>query len=74
MQDCVVIELILVNFFFTENRSCQVNLISFFDEIISLADERNCTDITDFSMAFDAVPHEIVLTKSAMQYHKVDIE
>lgn len=67
----VVIELILVNFFFMENRSCQGNLISFFDEIISLVDERNGTDIIDFCMAFD---HEIILTKSAMQYHKVNLE
>lgn len=57
-----------------ENRSCQGNLISFFDEIISLVSERNYTDIIDFCMTFDSIPHEIILTKSAMQYHEVSTE
>lgn len=70
----MVIELILPNFFSMKNRSCQENLISSFDGIISLVDERNCSDIIDFCMAFDSVSHENVLMKSAMQYHKVNIE
>lgn len=45
-----------------------------FDVIISLVDERNSTGIIDFCVAFDSVPHEILLMKSAMQYHKVNIE
>lgn len=57
-----------------KNRSCQANLISSFDGIISLVDERGCSDIIDFCMAFDSVSHEIVLMKSVMQHHKVNIE
>lgn len=30
---------------FMENRSCQTNLISFFDKITSLVDKGNCKDV-----------------------------
>lgn len=57
-----------------KNKSCQENPISSFDGIISLVDERNCSDTIDFCMEFDSVSHGIVLMKSAIQCDKVNIE
>uniref|UniRef100_A0A670IJS6 Reverse transcriptase domain-containing protein n=1 Tax=Podarcis muralis TaxID=64176 RepID=A0A670IJS6_PODMU len=50
---------------FLKNKSCQTNLISFFDRITSLVDEGNAVDVAylDFSKAFDKVLHDILVKK-----------
>ena len=49
---------------FLRNKSCQTNLISFFERVTSLVDAGNVVDIVylDFSTAFDKVPHDILVS------------
>ncbi|CAM5076776.1 unnamed protein product [Eretmochelys imbricata] len=44
---------------FTKGRSCQTNLISFFEKVIDFLDKGNAVDLIylDFSKAFDTMPH-----------------
>ncbi|CAM4667170.1 unnamed protein product [Lepidochelys kempii] len=44
---------------FTKGRSCQTNLISFFEKVTDFLDKGNAVDLTylDFRKAFDTVPH-----------------
>ncbi|CAM4404676.1 unnamed protein product [Lepidochelys olivacea] len=50
---------------FTKGRSCQTNLISFFEKVTDFLDKGNAVDLIylDFSKAFDAVPHGELLVK-----------
>uniref|UniRef100_A0A674KC54 Reverse transcriptase domain-containing protein n=1 Tax=Terrapene triunguis TaxID=2587831 RepID=A0A674KC54_9SAUR len=50
---------------FTKGRSCQTNLISFFEKVTVFLDKGNAVDLIylDFSKAFDTVPHEELLVK-----------
>uniref|UniRef100_A0A452GZ21 Reverse transcriptase domain-containing protein n=1 Tax=Gopherus agassizii TaxID=38772 RepID=A0A452GZ21_9SAUR len=50
---------------FTKGRSCQTNLISFFEKVTDYLDKGNAVDIIylDFSKAFDTVPHGELLVK-----------
>lgn len=49
-----------------ENRACQTDLISIFDEITSFVDNGNCVDATDlgFCKAFDLMPHDMLIKKN----------
>ena len=53
---------------FVKNKSCQSNLVSFFDQVTSLVDGGNVVDITylDFSKAFGKAPHIILIGKLDM--------
>ncbi|PKU41872.1 rna-directed dna polymerase from mobile element jockey-like [Limosa lapponica baueri] len=57
---------------FIEGRSCQTNLIPFYDKITRLLEEGKAVDIVylDFRKAFDTVPHTILVEKLAS--HSLD--
>uniref|UniRef100_A0A8C5MK06 Reverse transcriptase domain-containing protein n=1 Tax=Leptobrachium leishanense TaxID=445787 RepID=A0A8C5MK06_9ANUR len=50
---------------FTSGRSCQTNLIDFFDWVTKIVDTGGAVDIAylDFSKAFDTVPHRRLINK-----------
>uniref|UniRef100_K7F0K2 Reverse transcriptase domain-containing protein n=1 Tax=Pelodiscus sinensis TaxID=13735 RepID=K7F0K2_PELSI len=50
---------------FTKGRSCQTNLISFFEKVTDFLDKGNAVDLIylNFSKAFDTVPHGELLVK-----------
>ena len=52
---------------FRKRRSCQTNLIEFFDNITNWIDEGESVDVLylDFAKAFDKVSHKILLAKLA---------
>ena len=52
---------------FTNVRSCQTNLISFFDKVTRLMDDGKAVNVVylDFSNAFDTVLHNILVEKMA---------
>uniref|UniRef100_A0A803T570 Reverse transcriptase domain-containing protein n=1 Tax=Anolis carolinensis TaxID=28377 RepID=A0A803T570_ANOCA len=50
---------------FTQNKSCQTNLISFFGRVTSWVNTGNAVDVAylDFSKAFNKVPHDLLANK-----------
>ncbi|PKU48587.1 rna-directed dna polymerase from mobile element jockey-like [Limosa lapponica baueri] len=52
---------------FMKGRSCQTNLISFYDKMTQLLGEGKAVDVIylDFQKAFDTVPHRILVEKLA---------
>ena len=48
-----------------KNKSCQSNLILFFDQVTSLIDRGNAVDVVylDFSVAFDKVPRDLLISR-----------
>ena len=53
---------------FAKGKSCLTNLITFYDEMTGLVDERRAVDIVypDFSKGFDTVSHKILIDKLLM--------
>ena len=52
---------------FRRGRSCQTNLIEFFDKLTQWIDEGDCVDVLylDFKKAFDKVDHKRLMVKLA---------
>ncbi|KAF7235049.1 C-type lectin domain family 2 member D [Varanus komodoensis] len=50
---------------FRKNRSCQTNLVEFYDKVSRWLDGGDTVDVVylDFSKAFDKVPHDILMEK-----------
>jgi hypothetical protein len=50
---------------FLPRRSCLTNLLSFFETLTDVVDQRLCADVAylDFSRAFDIIPHKRLLLK-----------
>ncbi|KAF7254334.1 RNA-directed DNA polymerase from mobile element jockey [Varanus komodoensis] len=50
---------------FRKNRSCQTNLVEFYDKVLRWLDGGDAVDVVylDFSKAFDKVPHDILVEK-----------
>uniref|UniRef100_K7EZJ1 Reverse transcriptase domain-containing protein n=1 Tax=Pelodiscus sinensis TaxID=13735 RepID=K7EZJ1_PELSI len=50
---------------FVKNKSCQTNLIAFFDRITSLVEKGEAVDVVyvDFSKALDTVSHDLLINK-----------
>lgn len=50
---------------FVKNKLCQTNLISFFDKVTGLVDNREVGDVMylDLTEAFDTVQHDILISK-----------
>ncbi|CAM5151441.1 unnamed protein product [Natator depressus] len=61
---------------FTKGRSCQTNLISFFEKLTDFLDKGNAVDLIylDFSKAFDTVPHGELLVKLEKMGINLNIE
>ena len=50
---------------FVKNKSCQTNLITFFDQVTSQIDRGKAVDVIylDFSKAFENMSHDILISK-----------